>query len=69
MSDFKDRLLIELDALVDKVNKLSDFLDTDSFSKLSERQRVLLCRQYKHMSRYLETLNQRAEDLATTIIL
>lgn len=61
MSDFLSRLKTEKEELSQKINKLGDFLSTESFLKLSEANRILLQEQLSVMIRYQSILVIRIE--------
>jgi len=63
MSDFKSRLLEERDQLQEKVTKLDDFIDSDAYTTIAERQQELLLDQIYFMAEYLSILKERIEDL------
>lgn len=54
-------MLEELKQLEEKVGKLSDFLYTEKFYTLSEREQDLLSIQNYFMTGYLEILDRRIE--------
>lgn len=59
MDDFKKRLQIEYDELVDKLAKLESFLGTEQFYKLSDEFQSLLIVQAGAMNTYILCLRQR----------
>jgi len=59
MSDYKTRVTIEYDELVDKLEKLDRFFDTETFAALSVDERNLLHRQLDVMCTYAEILDER----------
>ena len=59
MSDFKKRLTIENDELVEKTCKLEDFLATDEAQEIDEVQLMLLRIQLNAMNTYLSCLQER----------
>jgi hypothetical protein len=64
MSTFLERLTNEQEQLLDKVNKLEDFINKNPvFLTVSEIQRVLLVTQLNAMKIYLYTLDERIYDL------
>lgn len=63
MSDFKSRLQEEYEELKDKYFKLSNFLESENFSKLSKHQQFLLTIQSSLMHSYRMILKERLEDL------
>jgi hypothetical protein len=64
MSTFLERLTDEQEQLLDKVNKLEDFINKNPvFLTVSEIQRVLLVTQLNAMKIYLYTLDERIYDL------
>lgn len=56
---WEQRLKIEADELAEKINKLSAFIDGDSFDKLPKEQRNMLSKQLVFMSAYAEALKNR----------
>jgi len=56
---WEQRLKIEADELAEKINKLSAFIDGDSFDKLPKEQRNMLSQQLIFMSAYAEVLKNR----------
>jgi hypothetical protein len=64
MSTFLERLTDEQEQLLDKVNKLEDFINKNPLIlTVSEIQRVLLVTQLNAMKIYLYTLDERIYDL------
>lgn len=61
LEDWKSRLKQETLDLVEKVNKLQDFLKTQTFYKLPRVEKDLIYAQYKAMIDYLQVLGQRCE--------
>lgn len=59
MSDYKSRLKSELQELGDKTAKLASFLDTKTYTDLSQESRDLLKRQHKAMTEYFSILRHR----------
>ena len=59
MEDFKKRLLIEKEELDDKRIKLRNFLQTDNFNSLDDKNRNLLIKQFKVMTEYSNILKKR----------
>ena len=56
---WEQRLKIEVDELAEKIDKLSAFIDGDSFDKLPKEQRNMLSQQLIFMSAYAEVLKNR----------
>lgn len=56
---FLQRLDIELRDLIDKINKLNCFMNTDKFKKLDDTNRILLLLQKRTMDDYCDILNER----------
>lgn len=59
MSDFLQRLEAEQNELVEKAEKLEQFLPTARFAELPERQRQLMRRQHEVMLEYILILGER----------
>lgn len=59
MSDFKTRLIAERDELVEKTNKLAEFLEAPKFLELGDEHQFLLIMQHAAMSQYALILNRR----------
>ena len=59
MEDFKKRLLIEKEELDNKRIKLRNFLQTDNFNSLDDKNRNLLIKQFKVMTEYSNILKKR----------
>lgn len=59
MSDFKERLLIEIKELVEKKDKLHDFIGSKSYNELSSTQKALLSVQHDAMQTYVTCLGER----------
>ena len=53
------RLLEEREQLNEKVTKLLEFMSTDAFTKIDEKQQRLLEEQHPLMSGYLSVLDER----------
>lgn len=64
MSDFKERLKIEREELVDKHVKLCEFLASNACDNLSLGNRKLLSMQVHIMSDYIDVLDVRIELLS-----
>jgi len=56
---FKDRLLSEKKHLDEKIEKLSQFIESAKFDVIEERQRILLRIQFRVMTTYSEILYER----------
>lgn len=63
MSDFLSRLQNEFSELVEKTQKLEDFINSDKFSSVTELQRNYLVLQLLSMQQYKEILSMRLLDL------
>jgi hypothetical protein len=61
MDTYKDRLLIELAQLSDRVQKLTSFRKTQLYLLLSKEKQELLTDQLYHMGEYEAILKQRIE--------
>ena len=61
MSDFKSRLIEERNELKEKTEWLLSFMETDAFTKVNEKQQLLLEEQKPFMIGYLSILNERVE--------
>ena len=63
--DFKDRLIIEINELEDRLNKLDAFLDEKDYEKIVEKcgtvQTALMLSQYHAMKHYYDILKTRIE--------
>lgn len=57
----KDRLSKEINNLINKINKLGDFIRTNAFYNLDRINKDLLYEQYHAMLTYLQVLGKRAE--------
>ena len=58
---FLDRLIIEMNDLTEKMEKLSDFIEkNDVFSKLGEKEKGLLEDQLRYMCKYRDCLEERS---------
>ena len=65
MNDLIDKLYDEHDSLEDKIFRLDDFIMSDRFLTVSERQQELLEAQYHAMKVYADILFDRILDLKT----
>ncbi len=63
MNDLIDKLYDEHDNLEDKISRLDDFIMSDRFLTVSERQQELLEAQYHAMKVYSDILFDRIFDL------
>ena len=63
MSDFKSRLTVENDELVEKIAKLEDFLASEKSKEIDEDQLMLLGIQLNAMRTYLTCLTARIDRL------
>lgn len=61
MSDFKSRLEDEYCDLMVKVEKLGNFMKSESFSAIDKSQQVLLREQIQHMAGYGRVLAERMD--------
>lgn len=59
MSTFLDRLKIEEGELLEKLEKLSEFIDSEGFDNLDEENKSLLLIQVNTMAVYHEILTRR----------
>jgi hypothetical protein len=59
MQAFQERVIQEQKELEEKLDKLTDFLQTDTFLNLEEKDRELLLAQHTHMVAYNTTLALR----------
>lgn len=63
--DFKDRLIIELQELKERLNKLEAFLNENDYDKVAEKcgpvQTALMLSQYHAMRHYYDILKTRIE--------
>lgn len=57
----KDRMIIEVNELEDKISKLSTFLDTEKFNSLPDEHQSLLIKQDTVMKSYRDILRRRLE--------
>ena len=56
-----NRLIEEKEDLKNKITKLNNFIETDSFANLDVTQRLLITAQLNHMLEYLSALSLRIE--------
>ncbi len=61
MRQFIRRMQVEAKGLSNKITKLTNFIESDRFERLTSSQQVLLTEQLKHMSGYLGVLGQRID--------
>ena len=61
MSDYLSRIKKEKKELVDKLQKLEDFVYSDDFAKLPDESKELLFRQRTAMTDYRDVLAERIE--------
>ena len=61
MESYKERMLAELKELNDKFEKLSAFIDTDTYNNLDEERRALLMLQKNAMLQYAMILACRCK--------
>ena len=59
MNEFRARVALEAQELLDKIEKLSTFIKSDNFDKVDDRQKPLLKIQLLTMKSYLKCLNER----------
>jgi len=59
MSEYKERIKIELAELSEKMEKLSTFMKSEKFSQIDANNQMLLIAQYALMEKYAECLNLR----------
>ena len=58
-----DRLIIEHQELIDKINKLEKFLSSEGFDSLNYKMRTLLEMQHRAMIKYSLILKERIENM------
>jgi len=61
MEDFKQRLLEETQELSTKLQKLNEFMASETFIKLSRVEKDLLYEQARVMNSYVQILGKRLE--------
>ena len=61
MSDVKKRLIIENNELLEKINKLENFINSDAYIKLDEYNKAMLTLQFQTMKTYSKILTIRIE--------
>jgi hypothetical protein len=61
MSDYQERVLSEQKELIDKLEKLDVFMNSETFSTLSAIDQSLLMVQHSAMENYSDTLDRRIE--------
>ena len=59
MEDYKERLIEEQKELKEKVSKLTEFMNSEEYYKLSPNNRLVLKNQKIAMDLYLQVLNTR----------
>lgn len=59
MKDYKERLIIEQQELKEKLSKLTEFINSEEYYKLSHNNRLVLKNQKIAMELYLQVLNMR----------
>ena len=59
MEDYKERLIEEQKELKEKVSKLTEFMNSEEYYKLSPNNRLVLKNQKIAMDLYLQVLNMR----------
>lgn len=57
--EIKNRIIDERDQLLEKLNKLDSFIESDKFQEIDDVQRALLQVQATAMNCYLQCLNER----------
>ena len=62
MKPHEERVVEEYNTLQEKLEKLYDFFDTETFSELPEKSRTRLEHQAHHMLCYLDILSARITD-------
>ena len=60
-TEFMQRVQEELNELVEKRQRLEDFIQSEAFAKLSENSQELLKEQSDHMYGYINVLRRRIE--------
>ena len=58
-----DRMIIEYQELIDKINKLENFLSSESFDSLNYKMQTLLEMQHRVMIEYSLILKERIENM------
>ena len=58
-TDVKNRVIEERDQLLEKLDKLDSFIESDKFQEIDDVQRALLQVQATSMNCYLQCLNER----------
>ena len=61
MKNYVERMVVELNELSDRVEKLTKFFHTETFMGLPSKKRELMERQFKAMVEYKEVLAERLE--------
>lgn len=61
MTEWQERLLLEKEALSEKIIKLSDFLMSDAYMDIGSINRLLLETQLDYMTGYYNILHKRIE--------
>ncbi len=64
---FMDRLVREQNELIEKINKLRGFIDSEKFYSVDGRQQSLLRLQLSAMTMYRDILTERMPLLGTTV--
>lgn len=59
MEDYKERLIIEQQELKEKLSKLTEFMNSEEYYKLSPNNRLVLKNQKIAVELYLQVLNMR----------
>jgi hypothetical protein len=59
MQDWQNRVVEESDELVEKLNKLSNFIDSKEYDALPNREQDLLFKQHRLMREYADVLAER----------
>jgi hypothetical protein len=59
MEDYKEKLIVEQQELKEKLSKLTEFMNSEDYYKLSPNNRLVLRNQKIAMDLYLQVLNMR----------
>lgn len=66
MKLYQRRVVVERDALAEKLERLREFLRTDTYRSLQPDEQGLLTRQHTAMTEYLAVLDERVALFDTT---